>query len=271
MLITESTLRRIIKEELVKEGLLDAFAARFRSKPTTERPNEGDLALYRMDSGVGITYLIYNPQALLATFSKMENPEEEITANPDPALLDRLTMKDGGFVGYIIIRSAKQVTGKPCIPQTYDVGFVGTWPMYRKKGFGELLYKLAAADMSKKKDAGLTSDRETQTSMGAGKSWRKLKLSMVPRKTKAGNDRFDYDKSTPDPDDDCKLPGSPENSIHQSLEINPSEKGEYELIYKQMIANHKEFAAVVKSQFGAERNIVDRFIRSGRDAGRIAQ
>ena len=270
MLITESTLRRIIKEELVKEGLLDAFAARFRRKPTMDRPSEGDLALYRMDSGVGTTYLIYNPQALLATLSKMENPEEEITANPDPALMDRLTMKDGGFVGYIIVRSAQQVTGKPCIPQTYDVGFVGTWPMYRNKGFGELLYKLAAADMAKKKDAGLTSDRESRTSMDAGKSWRKLKLSMVPRKTKAGNDRFDYDKSTPDPDDDCKLPKSPENSIHQSLAINPSEKGEYELVYKQMLANHKEFAATVKSQYGASRTIVDRFIRAGSDAGEIS-
>ena len=176
MLITESTLRRIIKEELAKEGLLDAFAARFRRKPTMDRPSEGDLALYRSDSGVGTTYLIYNPQALLATLSKMENPEEEITANPDPALMDRLTMKDGGFVGYIIVRSAQQVTGKPCIPQTYDVGFVGTWPMYRNKGFGELLYKLAAADMAKKKDAGLTSDRESGTSMDAGKSWRKLRV-----------------------------------------------------------------------------------------------
>jgi hypothetical protein len=270
MLITESTLRRIIKEELAKEGLFDTIAARFRRKPTMDRPNEGDLALYRMDSGVGVTYLVYNPKALLVAISKMKDTEDQITASPDPALMDRLTMKDGGFVGYITIRSAKQVTGKPCIPQTYDVGFVGTWPMYRGKGFGDLLYKLAAADVAKKKDAGLTSDRKDRTSAAAGRRWRKLKLSMIPRKTKAGNDRFDYDKSTPDPNDDCKLPQSPENSIHQSLAINPSDKGEYELFYKQMIANHKEFAQVLKSQYGIGRNVIDRFIRAGRDAGEIA-
>jgi hypothetical protein len=42
------------------------------------------------------------------------------------------------------------------------------------------------------------------------------------------------------------------------------------LFYKQMIANHKEFAQVLKSQYGIGRNVIDRFIRAGRDAGEIA-
>ena len=268
MLITKSALRKIIKEELVKESLFGNLLSRLRRKPSLDRPKDEDLAIYKMQGMGGHAYLVYNPQVLSHILAEM-SPEEveiEVTMAPDMDMVNRLALKVGAFLGYMIVRSTKTTTNKPCIPKTYDVAFSGVWPLYRSKGFGELLYKVVAADLGMKDDAGLTSDRDVSTSMSAAKLWRKLQLSMVPRETEDGNDEFDYDKSTADPNDDCVLPQEPENAINKSLALNPTEENEFELLYKQMIANHKEFTAAVKAKYGIARPTIDRFLRAATQA-----
>ena len=266
MLITKSKLRKIIKEELVKESLFSSLLSKLRRKPSLERPKEEDLAIYKMQGTGGHAYLIYNPQVLSRILSEMEDVELEVTTAPEMELMNRLALKLGVFLGYMIVRSTKATTSKPCIPETYDVAFSGVWPLYRGKGFGQLLYKAASADLGMKQDAGLTSDRAESTSMSAAKLWRKLQLSMVPRETEDGNDEFDYNNSTPDPNDDCVQPKKPENSINKSLKLNPTEEGEYELLYKQMTANHKRFAAEVREKYGIRRPTIDRFLRAATQA-----
>ncbi len=268
MFETKSTLRKIVKDEHVKEGLLGDLLYRLKRKPSLERTKNEDLAIYKMQGMGGHAYLIYNPQALSRILSEM-TPEEielEVTMAPDMDTLNRLALKMGAFLGYMIVRTTKTTTNKPCIPKTYDVGFAGVWPLYRGKGFGQLLYKVVAADLGMKGDAGLTSDRDASTSTSAAELWRKLQLSMVPRETEDGNDEFDYNKSTPDPNDDCVLPQKPENAINKSLALNPTEESEFELLYKQMIANHKDFAVETRERYGINRQTINRFLRAATQA-----
>ena len=59
--------------------------------------------------------------------------------------------------------------------------------------------------LTSKEGAGLTSDHKYGTKSGAARAWDKIEKSSqyTKKTTKAGNDTFDYNDSTPDEDDDC--------------------------------------------------------------------
>jgi len=95
----------------------------------------------------------------------------------------------------------------PCIPKTLQVRFSAVDKKFQKTGFGTILYKLAAAHAKVTVDGGITSDHYGSTSPAAERRWDSITSDpeFYKRKTKAGNDEFDYGgRMTPDPDDDCE-------------------------------------------------------------------
>ena len=105
------------------------------------------------------------------------------------------------ILGYMRLNSSNF----PCIPDTLQVQRVYVEPEVQGTKVGGLLYRLAFA-LGKKKGFGLTSDHEESTTASAARLWNKFANSSQyeKKKTKKGNDRFDYDNKTPDdPDDDC--------------------------------------------------------------------
>jgi GNAT superfamily N-acetyltransferase len=129
----------------------------------------------------------------------------------------------------------------PCIPNTHEIGAVAVEPSFRGKGLGTWMYEVAAVLLSQKGEAGLTSDHSASTTNDAASVWKRLEndLNYVKRKTpvgdnkekvnmetgevtpayKGGNDKFDYNDSTPDPNDDCYPPSEGEAASDHSLKI----------------------------------------------------
>ena len=132
---------------------------------------------------------------------------------------------------------------EPCIPTTQEVGKSAVKEERQGRGIGSHLYEVAAYYMKMEQDGGITSDHSASTTNDAAKIWMKLKnrLGYTKRKTpkgpdketfnpktgeilpayKGGNDKFDYDKSTTDPNDDCYLPSDGEPASPHSLQIPP--------------------------------------------------
>ena len=101
-----------------------------------------------------------------------------------------------------------KLTKEKCIPPTYQVSTIARASEFKGMGIGSLLYKLAAS-VAAEMDGGITSDHTYSSSIDAYKAWQRIENSpeYEKRETSAGNDTFDYDKETPDPDDDCNKPG----------------------------------------------------------------
>jgi hypothetical protein len=93
---------------------------------------------------------------------------------------------------------------EPCIPKTLQVEMIYRNSDYSGAGLGPLLYDLAFF-IAQSMGYGLTSDREVGSKKAARERWSKIEKDsdFQKQKTTAGNDTFDYDESTPDPDDDC--------------------------------------------------------------------
>jgi len=108
------------------------------------------------------------------------------------------------IVGYI----SYDETQEPCIPKTYQVGGVYVEEQARAKGFSKMLYDLLFA-IAKDKGYGITSDHSFGTTkIAKEKVWDKIEASGIydKRETDKGNNKFDYDNSTPDdPNDDCDV------------------------------------------------------------------
>ena len=96
-------------------------------------------------------------------------------------------------------------THDPCIPETFQVRFSAVDQDLQGQGYGSLIYGMAFHYANKILGAGLTSDHAHSTSDKGQKMWDKYAdtKGMVKKKTKAGNDEFDYSEKTKDPDDDC--------------------------------------------------------------------
>ena len=103
-----------------------------------------------------------------------------------------------------------QPTSKPCIPPTYEVALMARDTDNDYRGLGGHMYDLVASYVGAVHDGGITSDHDHSSSVAAYKVWQKLLNSgkYIKRKTQiGGNDKFDYNKSTPgDPADDCDQP-----------------------------------------------------------------
>jgi len=108
------------------------------------------------------------------------------------------------MIGAITIRNTKITSKEPCIPETYEISTIFVEKNYRGMGFQKILmdqaFRLASSE-----GAGLTSDHKYGTRQDAAGAWDKIEKSSQYKKktTKAGNDTFDYNDKTPDPEDDC--------------------------------------------------------------------
>ena len=130
---------------------------------------------------------------------------------------------------------------EPSIPKTGQVSSIATNVDYQGQGIGRLLYSMAFY-VASTLGVGLTSDKDTGTRAKAKEQWKKFEKSpdYEKRSTKAGNDTFDYDGVTDDPDDDCEggdlTPR--QNATHHSLMKHDTD-GMDEL-FSAMEARHME-------------------------------
>jgi GNAT superfamily N-acetyltransferase len=222
----------------------------------------------------------------------------------DPSAFDSLL--GGGSLNIEEIENGHQDIGsvfvmetrKPCIPNTYQVGAIHTAPEFDRQGYGTLLYDLAflvAAD----RGYGLTSDRGSGTKTTARGIWASIEANDAKyekRKTRVvdledpaftpeqndmlrdiigapedvkkvgGNDRFDYNQRTLDPDDDCgQSYGGKDNATDHSFILRDTSA--IKAVYDQLTGNHKALMELLNEQDPSTEDELD----DGNTLGRIAQ
>ena len=162
------------------------------------------------------------------------------------------------IIGQVNISSLK--SSGPCLTAdgknpSWHVEAIHTAEKYRNVGYGGLLYGFAFY-VAKNDNAGLTSDKDSGSKEDAVVKWNSFeKNAQTFNKvtTSAGSNTFDYDSTTPDPDDDCDvLVDDEQNATDFSFDHkNPQ-------IYEQSMAtyeeNHMNFLdEVIDSGFMNER------------------
>lgn len=188
-------------------------------------------------------------------------------------------------------------TRGPCIPETYQVGAIHTAQEFERQGYGTLLYDLAflvAAD----RGWGLTSDRGSGTKSAASDIWASIEANDAKyekRKTRVvdledpefspeandmlrnaigapkdvkkvgGNDRFDYNRRTLDPDDDCTRDRWGSNATNHSFALRDTSA--IKAVYDQLTGNHKALMELLNEQDPSTEDELD----DGNTLGRIAQ
>lgn len=136
----------------------------------------------------------------------------------------------------------------PCIPNTMQIKYAATSDLFQNKGFGKLIYKLAAEYFKEQgASVGITSDHDHSSSKQAKVLWDSIKADpdFEFRETKEGNNTFDYDRKTPDPDDDCDPPPNSPPALKGSLEL----VADYSGILDTLIQNHNAFMQVAEDEF----------------------
>ena len=142
-------------------------------------------------------------------------------------------------------------TDKPCIPNTQQVLHVHTAPDYAEQGYGTMLYDFAFYVAKELENAGLTSDRDSGTKKRARNKWSSIERNTGKyddRETEKGNDKFDYDYSTPDdPKDDCEWYGydDAERATDKSFELK--NVSAIESKFQEYEANHMDLMDVLES------------------------
>tara|TARA_R100001509_G_C4872045_1_gene217093 strand:+ start:1023 stop:1757 length:735 start_codon:yes stop_codon:yes gene_type:complete len=166
------------------------------------------------------------------------------------------------IIGAIKIKNSKLYSKEPCIPETYEISTIYVNKQYRGKGYQKILMDLAFFLVSKE-GAGLTSDHQYGTKPAAAGAWKKIEKSSVYKKkqTKAGNDTFDYNDSTPDPDDDCAKGSKDPVATDHSFE-RTSVAGA-ELKFDAYVYNHKKIFRHIKMAAGEAQanNLVNVILR----------
>ena len=106
----------------------------------------------------------------------------------------------------LVATAQARKTDKPCIPETWQVTSIAVRQDLQSQKLGFFLYKVIIAELNGR-GFGVTSDHSVGTEPKAAKFWKRLEGEgsiAIKRKTKEGNDTFDYPPhETPDPDDDC--------------------------------------------------------------------
>lgn len=141
-------------------------------------------------------------------------------------------------------------TEDPCIPKTLQVGTIFRNSKYSGQGLGPLLYDLAFF-VAQSMGYGLTSDRETGTKKSARKRWANIEAdpNYEKQRTAAGNDTFDYNKSTPDPDDDCTYDDiTDRNATDHSFIKKDADKIHSTLM--ELEANHMDLMDMIQQNLG---------------------
>lgn len=173
---------------------------------------------------------------------------------PDESIAKRLFL-DTVIIGAVLLEDTEEDFGKPCIPKTYHVSSIYTHEDYEGQGFQKLLMDCSFYYLGKQ-NQGLTSDQYTGTKPKAAKAWNKIKASdnYSKRETDAGNNEFDYNNETPDPDDDCfASPVAP--VVQSSYEMNDTSHIQPQ--YDRMKANHEEFLNKLdRAKRGAFKNML---------------
>tara|TARA_Y100001938_G_C8032582_1_gene401494 strand:- start:174 stop:863 length:690 start_codon:yes stop_codon:yes gene_type:complete len=128
-----------------------------------------------------------------------------------------------GTIGTMEMAETESGRNTPCIPETQEIGSVAVDRMYRGRGIGTYLYEVTSVLVWQMSRGGITSDHSASTTKDAAPIWKKLtnRLGYIKRKTDSGNDDFDYDQTTPDPNDDCYLPSDGKPASNHSLQIPP--------------------------------------------------
>jgi|5B_taG_2_1085324.scaffolds.fasta_scaffold48841_2 ribosomal protein S18 acetylase RimI-like enzyme len=160
----------------------------------------------------------------------------------------------------------------PCIPETYEIGAVAVDSAFQSKGLGTWLYEVVAVLISQRGEAGLTSDHSSSTTNDAASVWKRLEkdLNYEKRKTAKGsgeeeidmktgevtaaydgeNDKFDYNNSTPDPNDDCYPPVEGEAASNHSLKIPQNRMQEVAILMQTQIDNYDSWTE--NKSFGSQ-------------------
>jgi GNAT superfamily N-acetyltransferase len=136
-------------------------------------------------------------------------------------------------------------TDEPCIPRTFQVDSIAVKEEYHGRGIGLDLYRFAMGVLDNR-EYGITSDHSSGTKEKATEFWVRLGSDAeknaglaYKRQTDMGNDTFDYDGSTPDPNDDCETVAfSGNNATDHSFRINPSEAGPARNQLMQLMRKH---------------------------------
>ena len=180
-----------------------------------------------------------------------------------------------------MIETTKSSDKKPCIPKTHQIGTVASHPSVAKTGVGTYLYEIAAFLVHENFDGGITSDHYSSTTNPAKDVWDRLlgKFNYIKRKTpegpeeetynpetgeeipsyEGGNDKFDYDNSTPDPLDDCEEMGPyAKAAVDHSLEIPPARIAFVGKMMTKQIQNYHDYKQLIGG--GKEGQQMDGYI-----------
>jgi len=148
------------------------------------------------------------------------------------------------------------MTDKPCIPDTHEIGAVAVHPSALERGIGTYLYEVASLLVLKNYNGGITSDHLSSTTKPAAKVWNKLEneFGYIKRKTApgteeynedgeiiGGSDTFDYNGTTPDPNDDCDDLDAYKAASDHSLQIPPERISSVQAIMMKQINNLNDY------------------------------
>jgi len=146
---------------------------------------------------------------------------------------------DTVIIGAVRIDNTQAELDTPCIPETFQISSIFTHQDYEGQGFQKLLMDCAFYVLGQQ-GKGLTSDQDHGTTPAATRAWRKIDASgeYEKRKTAQGNDEFDYNNRTPDPDDDCNLP---RDITAVSTSYKKNDTSNIQPQYDKMNANHEQY------------------------------
>ena len=152
------------------------------------------------------------------------------------------TVPDVRLVGTVQARKSE----KPCIPETWQVTSIAVEEDLQGQKLGFLLYKIIIAELNNK-GYGVTSDHGVGTEPKAAEFWKRLEGEgsiAIKRKTKEGNDTFDYPPhETPDPDDDCEIGMAAKPATDHSWALTDSVYGATQAEAKKLKSNNFKFFA----------------------------
>ena len=175
------------------------------------------------------------------------NPKEFTKLSRDDMRENR-QYREAEIIGGIDLVLSTKISPEPCIANTYQITAIYVTDAHRGKGLQKQLMDIAFYMVSEE-GAGLTSDHYYGTKSKAAGAWNKIEKSSSYEKktTNKGNDTFDYDDATPDPNDDCSKPSKDPAATDHSFEKKSNSTGKN--LYDDYGRNHRVISNFMKSKF----------------------